>query len=825
MASLRLALKRSLADEDKSDDSEGAVPPPASAPIAVKKPRKPAARKPAAEKPPPKRRKTARSSEDEDGERGKGGRGGKDASSGSDDDGGGGNDIIDDGYDKEFYKDEEDKNRLLALPEVERESILFERAEQRKERLERHATMQRIIKARAGIDGGESVKVRAAERQKAAVAQRRADVAAAARDDIDTSSSSEDDRPLPPAAKPSSAKKVFDDSPSDSSDGRRSLSPSRRDKGRDRDTRAEKDSYSRRDRSRSHSRDRSPGRPRSRQYRSSSSERGGSDGGRDRRPRRGGTRRDGGGYSGGRSPSSSNSDGGRRGRGGGRRRSNRSRSPSSDRPRQRDHPRRRVASESEGSDVSDGRRRDQAPRYDQGPPVQEPKPVPVEYASIDDINHCRVPRELLTKWVNEPYFEEAVLHSYVKLGIGQRNGKSIYRVCEIVGFGKRSNAYSLPDGTFTAKLLLLKHGSDEKEFKMDIVSNHTIKEEEYKVWRQALEKANITPPTAEACKVRQREMQEKATSHQYSMKDVAGMINRRREGKGHTNVALTKIRLEHQVSALQHSVEDMNKQLAVYESEKQAAEDRSENIANHVKDIADLQERLQKANDEIARCEKEKMRNELADSKRREISEIADRKKKMRAVNEKNRGINATNDSKARQEQGAENGQGKSTDPFARRACRPKILWTVKHSPTRDRSGSPMPNGGSQPPVAESKTSVDDGAIEMKGNGAPPQSVTQTVTKTTERMVESLVISTSSLPGHDTKPPELTPRTLLHEQHGSIGDILAMGGIGSALSGGWGSGATAVRGGGGDTAKPKPRVGKGMSINDYLKKARQQQFE
>lgn len=42
-----------------------------------------------------------------------------------------------DEYDDEFYGNEDDRAYLYSLPDVERESILYERSEQRKEREER----------------------------------------------------------------------------------------------------------------------------------------------------------------------------------------------------------------------------------------------------------------------------------------------------------------------------------------------------------------------------------------------------------------------------------------------------------------------------------------------------------------------------------------------------------------------------------------------------------------------------------------------------------------------------------------------------------------
>lgn len=53
---------------------------------------------------------------------------------------------FDDGFDDEFYGDADDRSKLMAMPEIERESVLAERAEQRTVLRERQA-MQRSQKA------------------------------------------------------------------------------------------------------------------------------------------------------------------------------------------------------------------------------------------------------------------------------------------------------------------------------------------------------------------------------------------------------------------------------------------------------------------------------------------------------------------------------------------------------------------------------------------------------------------------------------------------------------------------------------------------------
>lgn len=62
--------------------------------------------------------------------------------------------LLSDGYDADFYGDSEDKARLFAMTEVEREAILYERAQVRQARQERRALEQRIREREEASSGG-----------------------------------------------------------------------------------------------------------------------------------------------------------------------------------------------------------------------------------------------------------------------------------------------------------------------------------------------------------------------------------------------------------------------------------------------------------------------------------------------------------------------------------------------------------------------------------------------------------------------------------------------------------------------------------------------
>ena len=66
-------------------------------------------------------------------------------------------------------------------------------------------------------------------------------------------------------------------------------------------------------------------------------------------------------------------------------------------------------------------------------------------ADVHDFGQVTIPRRRLIRWCNEPFFEEAVKNSYVRLGIGRdsKTQKSCYRLCKVVGVEARKE-YSFP---------------------------------------------------------------------------------------------------------------------------------------------------------------------------------------------------------------------------------------------------------------------------------------------------------------------------------------------------------------------------------------------
>ena len=56
-----------------------------------------------------------------------------------------------------------------------------------------------------------------------------------------------------------------------------------------------------------------------------------------------------------------------------------------------------------------------------------------------NLNAIRVTRDHIMQWLNEPYFNDAVMHRFVRFKIGEQKSrpgkppKAIYRICQITG--------------------------------------------------------------------------------------------------------------------------------------------------------------------------------------------------------------------------------------------------------------------------------------------------------------------------------------------------------------------------------------------------------
>ena len=86
-------------------------------------------------------------------------------------------------------------------------------------------------------------------------------------------------------------------------------------------------------------------------------------------------------------------------------------------------------------------------------------------SNVDEVNKVRMSRFRLDQWVHMPYFSNVAVGSYVRIGIGTNDGKSVYRVAEVMEVVEMAKVYNIIKNP-TNKVLKLRHGSQVQMFEI-----------------------------------------------------------------------------------------------------------------------------------------------------------------------------------------------------------------------------------------------------------------------------------------------------------------------------------------------------------------------
>jgi RNA polymerase-associated protein RTF1 len=97
---------------------------------------------------------------------------------------------------------------------------------------------------------------------------------------------------------------------------------------------------------------------------------------------------------------------------------------------------------------------------------------PVYVSTLAEMNQLRISRHKLERFISLPIFDKTVIGSFVRINIGNnaQTGKIVYRVAEIVDVVETAKIYQFGSGR-TNKGIRLKHGTQERVFRLEFVSN------------------------------------------------------------------------------------------------------------------------------------------------------------------------------------------------------------------------------------------------------------------------------------------------------------------------------------------------------------------
>jgi len=227
--------------------------------------------------------------------------------------------------------------------------------------------------------------------------------------------------------------------------------------------------------------------------------------------------------------------------------------------------------------------------------------------SQEQLESIRLSRHKIEKFVHLPIFKRTAIGCFVRIGIGNdptsQNNKPVYRVAEIVEICETAKTYSVGKAK-TNIGLKLKHGKDERVFRVAFVSNHPFSDSEFNKWKETCVKANIELPTAQIIATKANDIN-KALNYRFSSADVDKVLASKEKFKVNpVNYAvhkakLQKEKLQHEESGNKEEADRIGKRLAEIE---ERAEELDRKRCSSISQIAYINNRNRKAN--IVKAEK-----------------------------------------------------------------------------------------------------------------------------------------------------------------------------------------------------------------------------
>lgn len=164
---------------------------------------------------------------------------------------------------------------------------------------------------------------------------------------------------------------------------------------------------------------------------------------------------------------------------------------------------------------------------------------PVFISTREDLNKLRLSRFKMERFVNLPIFEATVTNCFVRISIGNNGQKPVYRVAEIVGVVETGKIYTLGT-TRTNRGLRLKHGTQERVFRLEFISNQEFTETEFNKWYQDCQQYHVPLPTIDMIDIKANDIK-KAFNYEFKDEDVDKIVEEKNRFRNRpTNYAMKK---------------------------------------------------------------------------------------------------------------------------------------------------------------------------------------------------------------------------------------------------------------------------------------------
>lgn len=200
---------------------------------------------------------------------------------------------------------------------------------------------------------------------------------------------------------------------------------------------------------------------------------------------------------------------------------------------------------------------------------------PVYISTREELNKIRLSRHKMERFVHLPFFDDVVTNCFVRISIGNNNMRPVYRVAEIVGIVETGKIYSLGHNR-TNKGLKLRHGSQERVFRLEFISNQDFSDSEFQKWKEVCNATGTPLPTIDHVEQKSRAIRD-TLCYEFKDTDVDQIISEKNRFRTRpTNYAMKKTMLmKERDAALLRGDDEIAKDLS---SQIQELEDRANEL-------------------------------------------------------------------------------------------------------------------------------------------------------------------------------------------------------------------------------------------------------
>uniref|UniRef100_A0A2P2I483 RNA polymerase-associated protein RTF1 homolog n=2 Tax=Hirondellea gigas TaxID=1518452 RepID=A0A2P2I483_9CRUS len=238
--------------------------------------------------------------------------------------------------------------------------------------------------------------------------------------------------------------------------------------------------------------------------------------------------------------------------------------------------------------------------------------------SKEQLERIRLSRHKMELFVHLPLFCKAIIGCFVRVGIGNSfGGNPVYRIAEITEVCETAKVYTLGK-TKTNKGLRLRHGKQERVFRLEFISNNKFSDSEYSKWVESCASHDVPLPSLDSLQKKEKDIRD-LLNYNYTNDDIDTIVTERlRFTNRPTNYAVAKTELLKKRDIAkqcgdQEEVEKVNEQIAELDSTSTRLDKRR---TATISSISYINERNRKQNvikAEVAiRAEVERMKGQRA---------------------------------------------------------------------------------------------------------------------------------------------------------------------------------------------------------------------